>query len=159
MLGQLEGFGVDYISSQVYLGLWCISLSLDKYTQNEFLWVECWSPYQIWRVQEGCHNRLCFSHVRLLIVIFGWTWCIWKKESLYWYNISKALSEQATSKSTNKKELLAWVLAIQRWRPYLLGKPFSVQTNQKGLKYLLNQWIYAQSIKVIDKIIRIQIWP
>jgi hypothetical protein len=33
------------------------------------------------------------------------------------------------------------VLAIQHWRPYLLGRRFTVSTDQKSLKQLLQQRI------------------
>ena len=54
---------------------------------------------------------------------------------------SKAISDRALSKSTNEKELLALVLAIHHWRPYLLGRKLIVQIDQKSLKHLLNQRI------------------
>jgi len=35
---------------------------------------------------------------------------------------SKALADLSLTKSIYKKELMAVVLAIQHWRPYLLGR-------------------------------------
>ena len=39
------------------------------------------------------------------------------------------------------KELLALALAVQHWRPYLLGRRFKVRTDHKSLKFLLEQHI------------------
>lgn len=50
---------------------------------------------------------------------------------------SHTLSPQNQMKSVYERELMVVVLAIQRWRPYLLGQKFVVQTDQQALKYLL----------------------
>jgi hypothetical protein len=47
---------------------------------------------------------------------------------------SKALGPRSLSKSAYEKELMAIVLAIQHWRPYLLGRHFKVSTDQKSLR-------------------------
>jgi hypothetical protein len=39
--------------------------------------------------------------------------------------------------STYEKELLALVLFVKKWRPYLLGKAFVIKTDQQSLKRLL----------------------
>ena len=52
---------------------------------------------------------------------------------------SETLKDLALTLSTYEKEMLAIVKAIKKWRPYLLGKPFTVRTNQKSLKHLLEQ--------------------
>ncbi|KZV56866.1 peroxidase 64 [Dorcoceras hygrometricum] len=54
---------------------------------------------------------------------------------------SKALAERALGKSTYEKELMALVLAVRHWRPYLLDRRFLVLTNHKSLKELLHQRI------------------
>jgi hypothetical protein len=54
---------------------------------------------------------------------------------------SKALGVRNVTKSAYEKELMAVVLAIQHWRPYLLGRRFTVSTDQKSLKQLLQQRI------------------
>jgi hypothetical protein len=54
---------------------------------------------------------------------------------------SKALGVRNLTKSAYEKELMAVVLAIQHWRPYLIGRRFVVSTDQKSLKQLLQQRI------------------
>lgn len=39
------------------------------------------------------------------------------------------------------KEMLIVVIAVQTWRPYLLGHKFFIQIDQRSLKYLLEQRI------------------
>ncbi|KAL1199502.1 putative mitochondrial protein [Cardamine amara subsp. amara] len=50
---------------------------------------------------------------------------------------NKALSEKSLSKSAYEKELMALVLSIQHWRPYLLGRRFTVRTDQISLKHIV----------------------
>ncbi|XP_047979196.1 uncharacterized protein LOC125221113 [Salvia hispanica] len=50
---------------------------------------------------------------------------------------SKTLSPRWLAKSAYEKELMALVLAIHHWRPYLLGRRFVVHTDQRSLRQLL----------------------
>ena len=49
---------------------------------------------------------------------------------------SKTLSDRNLAKSTYECEIMALALAVQHWRPYLLGSKFTMFTNQKSLGYL-----------------------
>ncbi|CAJ2661553.1 unnamed protein product [Trifolium pratense] len=53
--------------------------------------------------------------------------------------MSQTLSDRAQSKSVYERELMAIVVAIQKWRPYLLGRHFQVHTDQKSLKHITEQ--------------------
>ncbi|XP_031500328.1 uncharacterized protein LOC116264325 [Nymphaea colorata] len=53
--------------------------------------------------------------------------------------MSKALTSRAKPLSTYEKELLAIVIAVEKWRPYLIGRRFIVRTDQNSLKYMLKQ--------------------
>jgi hypothetical protein len=55
--------------------------------------------------------------------------------------LSQALQGNQLLLSTYEKEILALVLAIQKWRPYLLGRHFVVRSDQHSLKYLWSQKI------------------
>lgn len=54
---------------------------------------------------------------------------------------SKAFSSRSMGLSTYEKELLAVVLAVNKWRGYLLGRPFTIKTDQEAIKHLLSQKI------------------
>ena len=52
---------------------------------------------------------------------------------------SQSLPPTAKIKSVYERELMAVVLAIQKWRHYLLGYKFIVRIDQHSLKFLLLQ--------------------
>lgn len=54
---------------------------------------------------------------------------------------SHALQGNHLLLSTYEKEMLALVLAVQKWRPYLLGQTFIVRTDHQSLKHLWSQRI------------------
>lgn len=54
---------------------------------------------------------------------------------------NQALKGKTAAMSTYEKELLAMVLTIQKWRPYLIGQTFTMRTDQQSLKHLLEQKI------------------
>lgn len=58
---------------------------------------------------------------------------------------SKAIHGRLLLLPTYKKEMLPLVLAVQKWRHYLLGRSFVVRTNHSSLKYLWDQRIHIVS--------------
>lgn len=53
--------------------------------------------------------------------------------------MSKGLSAKHQTLSTYEKELLAIVMAIQKWQSYLQGHHFLIRTDHQSLKFLLEQ--------------------
>lgn len=51
----------------------------------------------------------------------------------------KLLAGKHKAFSIYEKEMLAIVLALQKWRPYLLGRHFKIKTNHQSLKFLIQQ--------------------
>ncbi|KAL0552088.1 hypothetical protein IC582_011184 [Cucumis melo] len=52
---------------------------------------------------------------------------------------SQKLSESVRKKSVYERELMTIVLAMEKWRHYLLGHHFVVYTDQKALRHILEQ--------------------
>ncbi|PRQ60730.1 putative nucleotidyltransferase, Ribonuclease H [Rosa chinensis] len=59
--------------------------------------------------------------------------------------LSKPLSPRNQVLSVYDKEMLAVMHAIDKWRPYLLGNPFTIITDHQTLKHLLDQRISTPS--------------
>lgn len=59
--------------------------------------------------------------------------------------MSRALSERYQQLSVYDKEIMAIIAAVQKWRPYLLGKHFIIKTDHQSLKYLMEQKISTPS--------------
>ena len=55
--------------------------------------------------------------------------------------ISKALGPMKKAWSTYAREMLAVVHAVKVWRPYLLGRKFTIITDQQALRHMLQQKI------------------
>lgn len=53
--------------------------------------------------------------------------------------LSKALAPKHQGLSTYEKELLALVMAVNKWRAYLHGRHFIIKTDHHSLKYLMEQ--------------------
>lgn len=53
--------------------------------------------------------------------------------------ISKVFSSKGRVKSVYERKLLVIVFAVTKWRHYLTGHQFTIHTDQKSLRYLLEQ--------------------
>ncbi|XP_060178356.1 uncharacterized protein LOC132608338 [Lycium barbarum] len=69
--------------------------------------------------------------------------------------LSKGLSVQHQTLSVYDKELLALVMAVNKWSQYLIGRTFIVKTDQKALKFLLEQKLHTGTqLKWITKLMQ-----
>ena len=57
---------------------------------------------------------------------------------------SQTLSDRARLRSVYERELMAIVLAVQKWRHYVIGRKLIVRTDQKCLRFLLEQKVINQ---------------
>uniref|UniRef100_A0A2N9IF31 Integrase catalytic domain-containing protein n=1 Tax=Fagus sylvatica TaxID=28930 RepID=A0A2N9IF31_FAGSY len=70
---------------------------------------------------------------------------------------SQALKGKALFLSTYEKELMALVLSVKKWRPYLFGQNFVIKTDQQSLKHLLEQRIGTpMQQKWISKLLEVE---
>ena len=58
---------------------------------------------------------------------------------------SHSLCKRKRSCSVYERELMAIVFAVRKWRYYLLGRSFVIRTDQKALKFLLEQRILDEN--------------
>lgn len=58
--------------------------------------------------------------------------------------LSKALGEKHKNLSIYEKEFLALIMAVEKWRPYLLRQEFIVLTDHKSLAYLKEQNLHSE---------------
>ncbi|XP_026459437.1 uncharacterized protein LOC113360105 [Papaver somniferum] len=63
------------------------------------------------------------------------------KRPIAYFN--KGMGTRFLSMSTYEKELLAIVMAVTKWRPYLLENHFTIYTDYQSLKYFLEQRIHT----------------
>lgn len=69
--------------------------------------------------------------------------------------LNKGLSVRHQSLSVYDRELLALVLAVTKWSQYLVCRHFIVRTDQKALKFLLEQKLYTGSqLKWVTKLMQ-----
>lgn len=70
--------------------------------------------------------------------------------------LSQALKGRTLDLSTYKKELLALVLSVQKWHPYLLGQHFTIRTDQHESQVLVRtkDW-HSYSTRMVIKAIGI----
>lgn len=59
--------------------------------------------------------------------------------------LSKSLSQRNQSLSVYDKEMFAILFAVDKWRHYILGRPFTILTDHQTLKHLLDQRISTPS--------------
>ena len=57
---------------------------------------------------------------------------------------SQTLSERSQAKFVYERELMAIVIAVQKWRHYLMGRHFIILTDQKSLKFLSDQRVLGE---------------
>lgn len=70
--------------------------------------------------------------------------------------LSKALSKKSQALSTYEKECLAVILAIDKWKPYLQHRQFTMVTDHKSLTHLGEQKLSILQHKAFVKLLGLQ---
>jgi hypothetical protein len=75
--------------------------------------------------------------------------------------LSQAFSAKNRALSTYEKECMAILLAVEKWRPYLLGQEFVIKTDHKSLLHLTEQKVTSKLqqkalLKLMDLNFKIQ---
>jgi hypothetical protein len=109
---------------------------------------ECLNAFQILKkalisspiIQPPNWSLLLKSCVMLVIMLWGQFWVKQKIQKHHTISYaSKTLSGPQLNYATTKKELLAAIFAIDKFRSYLVGAKLIVYTNHAALKYLLTK--------------------
>lgn len=58
--------------------------------------------------------------------------------------LSQTLSDRGQRRSVYERELMTIVMAVQKWRHYLLGRHFIIHTDHKSLKFLTEQRVLGE---------------
>ncbi|GJT94497.1 putative mitochondrial protein [Tanacetum coccineum] len=70
--------------------------------------------------------------------------------------LCKTLVLKHQALSTYEKEFLAMLMALEKWRSYLLDRHFKIKTDHFSLKYLLNQRLTTPfQVKWLPKLLRV----